>query len=370
MATLLEKWSKVEMRSVIRFLVAKDLKSSEIHTEIKSVYGEDVMGKPQVYEWCSKFKAGHIDVNDKVHAGPCFSVKTENNKNRVDKLIQTDRRLKIRDISESLDISKSTVHRIVFDELHYRKVSARWVPKELTACHKTQRLEVSQTLLNRFRQDVTGVMNASGDVQQYDDSFLGRLITGDETWVHHVTPETKMDSMVWKHTSSPPPKKFKIQPSVKKIMASVFWDAKGVLLLDILEPGQTVNANRYCQTLDRLREAVRRKRPGRLTSGVILQHDNATPHTANVTKDQIQRFGWEVLPHPPHSPDLAPSDYHLFGPMKRHLSGQRFNDDDELVNAVKEWLKHLDGKFFREGIFSLVQRWEKCTQRNGNYIKK
>ena len=123
-------------------------------------------------------------------------------------------------------------------------------------------------------------------------------------------------------------------------MATVFWDAKGILLLDILEPGHTVKANRYCQTLDELIEAVRRKRPGRLTSGVLLQHDNATPHTANATQDWIRRFGWEVLPHPSHSPDLAPSDYHLFGPMKRHLSGQRFTGDDDLVEAVKA----LDGK--------------------------
>ena len=72
MATPLENWSRVEVRSVIRFLTAKGLKPIEIHTEIKSVYGEKVMAKSQVYEWCSKFKAGHTDVNDKVHPGPCF----------------------------------------------------------------------------------------------------------------------------------------------------------------------------------------------------------------------------------------------------------------------------------------------------------
>ena len=188
-------WSKVEVRSVIRFLTAKGLKPTEIHNEIKSVYGEKVMGKSQVYEWCSKFKAGHIDVGDNVHPGPRFSAKTEDNKGRVNELIQTDRRLKIREISESLDISKSTVHRIVFDELHYRKVSARWVPKELTADHKTQRVETCETLLNRCRT-VTGAMNASGDLQQYDEAFLRSIITGDETWIHPITPEKKRDSMV------------------------------------------------------------------------------------------------------------------------------------------------------------------------------
>ncbi|GFO26529.1 histone-lysine N-methyltransferase SETMAR [Plakobranchus ocellatus] len=74
-------------------------------------------------------------------------------------------------------------------------------------------------------------------------------------------------------------------------------------------------------TLDRLKEAIRRKRPGLLRRGVVLQHDNATPHSANLTQQWLQRYGWEILPHPAHCPDLTPSDFHLFGPLKRHLGG-------------------------------------------------
>ncbi|GFO33320.1 histone-lysine N-methyltransferase SETMAR [Plakobranchus ocellatus] len=80
-------------------------------------------------------------------------------------------------------------------------------------------------------------------------------------------------------------------------MATVFWDAKGVILLDILPQGQCINAARYCSTLDRLKEAIRRKRPGLLRRGVVLQHDNATPHSANLTQQWLQRYGWEILPH-------------------------------------------------------------------------
>ncbi|GFN74998.1 histone-lysine N-methyltransferase SETMAR [Plakobranchus ocellatus] len=78
-----------------------------------------------------------------------------------------------------------------------------------------------------------------------------------------------------------------------------------------------------------LREkAIRRKRPGLLRRGVVLQHDNATPHSANFTQQWLQRYGWEILPHPAHNPDLAPSDSHLFGPLKRHLGGMAFETED------------------------------------------
>ncbi|GFX77960.1 uncharacterized protein TNCV_909771 [Trichonephila clavipes] len=75
-----------------------------------------------------------------------------------------------------------------------------------------------------------------------------------------------------------------------------------------------------------------------LRAGVVLLHDNAHPHTANRIQDLITSFGWELLDHPPYSPDLAPSDYHLFMHLKKHLAGPRHSDDDEAKTTVKQWL--------------------------------
>ncbi|GFO07309.1 histone-lysine N-methyltransferase SETMAR [Plakobranchus ocellatus] len=162
--------------------------------------------------------------------------------------------------------------------------------------------------------------------------------------------------MTWKHPSSPVTKKFKVQSSAAKVMATVFWDAKGVILLDILPQGQCINAARYCSTLDRLKEAIRRKGPGLLRRDVLLQHDNATPHSANLTQQWLQRYGWEILPHPAHSPDLAPSDFHLLRPLKRHLGGMAFETEDELISELRKWFDNLDVDFFRVGINSLLSR--------------
>ncbi|GFO03923.1 transposase [Plakobranchus ocellatus] len=155
-------------------------------------------------------------------------------------------------------------------------------------------------------------------------------------------------------------------------MATVFWDAKGLILLDILPQGQCINAARYCSTLDRLKEAIRRKRPGLLRRGVVLQHDNATPHSANLTQQWLQRYGWEILPHPAHSPDLAPSDFHLFGPLKRHLGGMAFETEDDLISELRNCFDNLDVDFFRVGIRinSLLSRWQKCIDLHGDYVEK
>ncbi|GFN93392.1 histone-lysine N-methyltransferase SETMAR [Plakobranchus ocellatus] len=82
----------------------------------------------------------------------------------------------------------------------------------------------------------------------------------------------------------------------------------------------------------------------------------------------IQRYGWEILPHPAHSPDLAPSDFHLFGPLKRHLGGMAFDTEDDLISELR--FDNLDVDFFRVGINSLLSRWQKCIDLHGDYVEK
>ncbi|GFN74212.1 dimethylaniline monooxygenase [n-oxide-forming] [Plakobranchus ocellatus] len=96
-----------------------------------------------------------------------------------------------------------------------------------------------------------------------------------------------------------------------------------MILLDILSKRESMHADRFCETLDSLRHAVRRKRPGLLYSGVVLQHDNATSHTAKGTKEWLERYRWDVVPHPAQSPDPAPSYFHLFGLLNHHLRGKK-----------------------------------------------
>jgi hypothetical protein len=71
----------------------------------------------------------------------------------------------------------------------------------------------------------------------------------DKTWIHHFGPETKRQSMEWHHTTSPRKKKLKAVPLASKIMAAVFWDSEGVIIIDVLPRGQTTNSDVYVETL-------------------------------------------------------------------------------------------------------------------------
>jgi histone-lysine N-methyltransferase SETMAR len=100
------------------------------------------------------------------------------------------------------------------------------------------------------------------------------------------------------------------------------WNVNGPILVRFQEKGQTVTSARYSDMLvNELKPTIRSKRRGLLSKRVLLHHDNARPHTAARTVDKLHALKFEVFEHPPYSPDLAPSDFHLFGPMKEHLRG-------------------------------------------------
>jgi hypothetical protein len=129
-------------------------------------------------------------------------------------------------------------------------------------------------------------------------------------------------------------------------MATVFLDVHGVLLVDFTPPGSTINAAAYQETKET--QGLQRKGPGLLTKGlgVLLLHDSARPHNAAATMNILNSWGWEILPHPPYSPDLASSDFHLFPKMKKNLRGQHFHSNEDVQNEVKKWLRAQDAFFF------------------------
>jgi hypothetical protein len=158
-----------------------------------------------------------------------------------------------------------------------------------------------------------------------------------------VNVEIKEQSKQWTNTHSPnKPKKF-------KQTLSVFWNRKGVLMAEFMQR-TTIMSYVYCKTLKKLCRAIWNKRRGMLTYGVVFVHDNARLYTAPCTRALLGYFDWELFHHPPHSPELTPSDCHLFTYLKNWLWSQRFNSNKELMEGVKTRLSSQAADFFDTGI--------------------
>ena len=119
----------------------------------------------------------------------------------------------------------------------------------------------------------------------------------------------------------------------------------------------------------RLKRAKAEKRPEYATTheAIIFHHDNARSHVAIPVKNYLKDSGWEVLPHPPYSPDLAPSDYHLFRSMQNALTGIRFTSGQGIKKWLDSFLTDKPAQFFWNGIDKLPERWEKVIASDGQY---
>ena len=172
---------------------------------------------------------------------------TQENITAVHDLIEGDRRLTVVEICQELGmrISYESVQSIIKNELLFRKISARWVPR-LSDRQKTAHVQISETLLAHYEEE--------------GDAFIQRIVTCDETWVHHYTPETKRPSKEWRGKGEECPIKVKTRLPASKLMAMVFWYFKGVLLLDFLHARRTVNAAYYCNLLEKVQAAYQSKR--------------------------------------------------------------------------------------------------------------
>ena len=105
-------------------------------------------------------------------------------------------------------------------------------------------------------------------------------------------------------------------------MATIFRDS-GVIIVDVLQGQRTVTGCYYTGVLRGLKAALAANRRGKLHRGVLLHHDNAPAHPSRATSDALREYRLKLLPHPPYSPDLAPSDLFLFPKLKEHLRGAR-----------------------------------------------
>ncbi|GAB1869951.1 Transposase [Camponotus japonicus] len=154
-------------------------------------------------------------------------------------------------------------------------------------------------------------------------------------------------------------------------MLSVWWDYKGIVYFEILPRNQTINSDVYIEQLTKLNNAIQEKRP-ELTNrkGVVFHHDNARPHTSLATRLKLRELGWEILIHPPYSPDLAPSDYHLFRALQNFLNDKNFNNDDDVKSHLVQFFAGKNQKFYERGIMMLPERWQEVIDKNGQYIIK
>ena len=164
------------------------------------------------------------------------------------------------------------------------------------------------------------------------------IITGDQSWfIYNYAPEG-----AWVLEDEENPIFERSQILIEKMMITVIWGVYGTYIIDDLPEEEHFNSSYFVEhiliPLDKQKDKIW---PLRHSHKIWLHLDNCRVHNSKYTEKEMQLSVFERAPHPPYSPDLAPSDFFLFGYVKGKLGGQSFKTREELYDAIVKIIKDI-----------------------------
>ncbi|EFO84462.1 hypothetical protein CRE_18120 [Caenorhabditis remanei] len=334
--------NRMHIRNVILFLFLSGLKSPDIQKKITDVHQAHAPTAPTIRLWIQRFEANDFNLDDQTRSGRPVELDLD----ELQKNVEADPYQSSREIASTMGVSQSTTIRGLKSIGKVKKLG-RFVPHDLKDFDKKRRVDMSMFLLSSHRTK----------------AWLDDLITGDENWVHYSNNVRKAQWVDEDEQAAAVPKP---EIHVKKVMLSIWWSVRGVEYWELLDEGKTITADVYSSQLQKLRQAVASSRGEK--ARVFFQHDNARPHVSKVTNAKLMSFGWTVLPHPPYSPDLTPSDYWLFSHLQHQLEGQNFKTKDDIKKELTSYFAERPAEFWQEGIKKLPGRWQQVLDADGEYF--
>jgi histone-lysine N-methyltransferase SETMAR len=155
----------------------------------------------------------------------------------------------------------------------------------------------------------------------------------------------------------------------EKVMLTIVWNPSGLHVIDVLPKGTKFNAGHNVSNVLSPLAIWRRTQMRRSTRKLIVHADNARPHTATIISSFMEQNGMERTIHPAYSPDLAPSDFYLFGDVKQMLVGCEFTDLDELIHAINALLTAIEKVTLEEVFLAWTTRLTQCAALDGVYAE-
>ena len=348
--------SKENFRFYIFTRMKLGMKATEIHGELKSVYGDSSPSFDTVARWIRYFAEGRDSVEDVERSGRPSSIVTTDIIARAEAIVAEHRSITLRFLASELGVSYGSAHTIMHDKLERSKRCCRWVPHMLSDKQCEERVRICRLWLQMFSEN--------------GPKRLSDVVTGDECWISYFTMKDKSSNMVWLTDDEPRPEVLKASFRSRKRMFTIFFNTQGVVAVDILPEKSTITAKYYTnvilpQVLKNRAETARTRSGSRM----LLHHDNCSSHTSTTTVSFLEDNRIQLLPHPAYSPDLAPCDFWLFPKLKKAISERPFSRIQDLARSVHLELQRIPTSEYAGCFQTWKMRMQRCIDFGGKYFE-
>lgn len=336
---------KDKIRSYIYYEYMGGKTAIEAYKSLQQLPPQWRVSRNTVKRWYKRFSSGDHSLNDHKKTGRPITVDTT----KIFNLIELEPTLTSTELAAQVGCSRSTANHYL-NKKGYTWKYAKWIPHELTPKNLKKRYDIS----------VRNILTIDAN------DLNKRLVTMDETMICFKNYRRQK---VYRKPSQAPITQPKQPKHPTKVMLSIWWDCDGVICYHLLNKDEKIDSFKYRSQLYLFDYIYRSSRAHKIIDGTIwYHHDNASPHTAKITKEALADLGYKVLEQPPYSPDLAPSDYFLFRDLYKQIGNQKFKNVNEVDDFILEWIQSKPKSFFQAGINSLQERYVRCIQADGNYF--
>lgn len=330
--------------------------SRKIFEDLQTVWGTTAPGESTIRRWCHEFATGErCSFADKSKPGRPMSTRTAEMISAVGEMISSDPKLSSRDIADELDTSHTSILQILREDLHLRNVCSVWVPHELSAENKQQRVQCA----NLLRNSLLTAGEARYDVYAVED----------ETYVNFEPVHTKAENRTWLPVDAPRLRVVRDHLTRKKTLLLVAFTAIPRFSIVALPYGETVTGESMVdfirQTGDRWRTL--RHSPIHLKD-LLWQMDNARPHMAQVVKNYLSERQVTTLWQSPYSPDFNLCDRFLFAWLKTDLRKQSYNSHEEVLQAASRIVRSIPEDKLKKAVDELLTHCQEVIDAKGDYI--
>ena len=303
--------------------------------------------KTSIYKWANAVNNGRISFEDAPRAGR--PVEHTDLCKIVQEIIEAEPFQSVRSISSQLGVNRETVRLILTNELHLHKFKCKWIPYTLTPQRMRDRVLCATDMVRKLK----------------NWSVLENTVTGDEAWFFFDNPADGQ----WAKSADEVQRNVNRTIQSKKVMLTILWGLNDFYVVEALPGSQKFDSEYFSSLLEMLKKKYYSSKKKKKIDEVYLHLDNAKVHTSMTTVAKAKELGFKILKHPSYSPDIAPSDFFLFGYIKDQLKNTKFETVDELIEEIHKILSQITYEMRKSVFEHWVERLEEVITKEGGYIE-